>query len=149
MLHSTEPGLTRRGRHMKSPTAAGVEPCNSNILHWMGLGSKGSAQVGGRGYHNPPSGRAPAGGSSTRDHSQQGRQEQLRKTGWVDSPRATQTIWHAAINGCCMSEGHTHANLQHSRIGTCGCAVSLACVSSPAVPGRHLLLHIGITPCCS
>ena len=58
-----------------------------------------------------PSGRAPAGSSSIRDLSQQRRQQQLLKTGCVDSLRAAQTARHANIDGCCMVEDTVRADL--------------------------------------
>ncbi len=133
---------------MESLAAAEVKPHNGSMMRWNGLGLESSAQVSGRRVTTPPNGRAPAGSSNTRDLSQQGRRERLLKTGWVDTLRTTQTAGHAAVGGRCTLWDGVHADLQHSGFRTCSCHVSLACVSSAAVPGRHLLLHTAITPCC-
>jgi hypothetical protein len=133
---------------MESLAAAEVKPHNGSMMRWNGRGLESSAQVGGRRVTTPPNGRAPAGSSNTQDLSQQGRRERLLKTGWVDTLRTTQTAGHAAVDGRCTLWDGVHADLQHSGFRTCGCPVSLACVSSAAVSGRHLLQHIAITPCC-
>lgn len=96
-----------------------------------------------------PSGRAPAGGSTTRDLGQQGRQEWPLKTRWLDTLGAAQAARHTAIDGRCIMEGHVHADLQHRGSGICGCPARSAHTPRSAVPGRHLLLHIATATCCN
>ena len=135
--------------HVNNPTAADAEPHNTNKLQWVAPDSEGCTQLDVNATSDPPLGRSPAGSSSIRDLSQQGRLERLLKTGCVDSLRATQTVRHAAIDGCCMVEDSVHADLQHRGGGTCTDSASLACVQRSAASGRHLVLHIATTPCCS
>ena len=134
---------------MASLTAAEAEPHSSNIMRCTVLGLSAGRRLAAGANTFPPSHRAPAGSSSIRGLSQQGRQARLLKTGWIHSFGGTQTARHAAINGRCILEGHVHADWRHTGCGTCGCPASLARTPSSAVPGGHLLLHNATTASCS